>query len=174
MTRGRGGRGSVVCAATGNEYLRRIGFPSSNEFVVAVGACNDRGVRSAYSNYGKGLDLVAPSDDDRRQGITTTDVSLRRKGYSPGPYCDDFGGTSSATPLVAGIAALVLSANTSLKWDEVRDILTSTAEKIDGTKGRYKNGYSLQYGFGRVNADAAVSSAQRKRHRARRARGKKS
>jgi subtilisin family serine protease len=165
--RGRRGRGAIVCAASGNDGHARIDFPSSSRFAVAVGACNDRGVRSSYSNYGNGLAAVAPSDDDRRQGITTTDVTLRGKGYSGGAYCDDFGGTSSATPLAAGVAALVLSANKRLAWDDVRDILTSTADKIDAARGRYKNGYSLKYGFGRVNADAGVAAAQRKKHRRR-------
>lgn len=167
VTRGRRGRGSVVLAATGNENRPRISFPSSHARVVAVGACNDRGVRSGYSNFGDGIDLVAPSSDERRQGITTTDVSLRGKGYSTGAYCDDFGGTSSATPLAAGVAALVLSANRTLTWDEVRDILRSTADKIDTARGAYRRGYSLRYGFGRVNADAAVSSAQGGRRRRR-------
>ena len=159
VKRGRRGRGSIVCAATGNENTSRIGFPSSNDVVIAVGACNDEGVRSAYSNFGKGIDLVAPSDDEGRQGITTTDVTLRGKGYSSGAYCDDFGGTSSATPLVAGIAALVLSANRTLKWTAVRNILRSSAEKIDKKNGKYEDGYSIRYGFGRVNAEAAVSKA---------------
>jgi subtilisin family serine protease len=160
---GRRGLGSIVCAATGNEHASRIGFPSSNELVIAVGACNDSGVRSDYSNYGTGIDVVAPSDDEGHQGITTTDVNLRGKGYAAGAYCDDFGGTSSATPLVAGIAALVLSANKTLRWHVVRDILRNTAEKIDKSKGRYTDGYSIRYGFGRVNADAAVAAAQRRK-----------
>ena len=163
-TKGRQGRGSVVCVATGNNHKDRIRFPSTHEKVVAVGACNDRGRRSAYSNYGEGLDVVAPSSDDnlRRQRITTTDVNLRSKGYSKGAYCDNFGGTSAATPLVAGIAALVLSANPSLEWDDVREVLTSTAHKIDRTRGNYTRGYSLQYGYGRVDAEAAVLAAQRR------------
>jgi Subtilase family len=166
VTRGRGGRGSVVCVATGNEHASRIGFPSSDEHAVAVGACNDRGRHSAYSNRGQGVTVVAPSDDDSpRQGITTTDVSLRGKGYSTGAYCNDFGGTSSATPLVAGVAALVLSANRSLRWDEVRDVLTSTADKIDPSGGDYRSGHSLKYGFGRVNAEAAVTKAKGQRAR---------
>ena len=170
VTRGRGGRGSVVCVATGNEHASRIGFPASDDEAVAVGACNDRGRHSAYSNRGQGLTVVAPSDDDdtRRQGITTTDVNLRGKGYSTGAYCSDFGGTSSATPLVAGVAALVLSANRSLRWDQVRDVLTSTADKIDPAGGNYRSGHSLKYGFGRVNAEAAVIKA--KSYRARRGR----
>ena len=74
-------------------------------------------------------------------------VSLRGKGYSTGAYCSDFGGTSSATPLVAGVAALVLSANRSLRWDEVRDVLTSTADKIDPLgRQRHRSGHSLKYG----------------------------
>jgi len=170
-TRGRRGRGSVILAASGNEYARRIGFPSSNEYVMAVGACNDRAVRSKYSNYGEGLDIVAPSsDEDRnRQGITTTDVNLPGKGYTAGAYCDDFGGTSSATPLTAGVAALVLSANPRLSREVVQDVLTSTADKIDAKRGGYQQGYSTRYGYGRVNADAAVESAQRRKGRARRA-----
>ena len=171
ITRGRGGRGSVVCVATGNDHAARIGFPSSDENVVAVGACNDRGRHSAYSNRGAGITLVAPSDDDdtRRLGITTTDVSLRGKGYSSGAYCDNFGGTSSATPLVAGVAALVLSANRSLKWDQVRDVLTSTADKIDTAGGDYRSGHSLKYGHGRVNAEAAVSKAKSRARRSKKA-----
>jgi subtilisin family serine protease len=167
---GRRGRGAVVCVATGNEHATRIGFPATHDQVLAVGACNDRGQRSAYSNFGRGLDIVAPSDDDdpRRQGITTTDVTLRGKGYSNGAYCDDFGGTSSATPLVAGVAALVLSAKPSLRWDQVRDVLTGTAEKIDRANARYRDGYSLEYGFGRVNAEAAVAAARARKGRRRR------
>ena len=164
-TRGRGGRGSVTFAATGNEYATRIGFPARSEFVVAVGACNDRGVRSAYSNYGEGIDVVAPSGDDRRPGITTTDVSLPGKGYSAGAYCDDFSGTSSATPLAAGTAALVLSANAALRWADVYDILTSTADKIDAARAKYRKGFSPKYGFGRVNAAAAVAEAARRKRR---------
>lgn len=170
VTRGRGGKGSVVCAAAGNDNASRIGFPSSDDVVIAVGACNDRGRRSRYSNYGTGLTLVAPSGDDNRPGITTTDVNLRGKGYSSGAYCDDFSGTSSATPLAAGVAALTLSANRSLSWRDVRDILTATAEQIDTANGAYSQGYSLKYGSGRVNAEAAVVRALKRRIRKRKTR----
>jgi subtilisin family serine protease len=167
VTRGRRGRGAAVFAATGNDAEARVSFPASDARAIAVGACNDRGVRSEYSNYGRGLDLVAPSSDPGRPGITTTDVSLRGRGYSAGAYCSNFGGTSSATPLVAGVAALVLSANDSLLWDDVRAILRTTADKIDPVGGAYRKGCSAQYGFGRVNAEAAVQEALKQKARKR-------
>jgi subtilisin family serine protease len=126
-----------------------------------VGASNDQGKRSKYSNRGPGIQFVTPSDDiDRdRQGITTTDVSKKNRGYAKGAYCNDFGGTSSSTPLAAGIGALVLSVNPSLTWKQVRSILRGTADKIDRKGKTYKNGYSIHYGFGRLNAFKAVERA---------------
>ena len=109
------------------------------------------------SNYGPEVDVVAPGVH-----IFTTDI-MGTGGYSGGNYVPNFNGTSSATPLVAGIAALVLSANKTLRWHVVRDILRNTSEKIDKSKGRYTDGYSIRYGFGRVNADAAVAAAQRRK-----------
>jgi subtilisin family serine protease len=166
---GRGGKGALVFCATGNESRQAIGFPASHPSALAVGASNDQGKRSEYSNRGQGTQFVAPSSDpDRdRQGITTTDVSIKNRGYAKGAYCNDFGGTSSSTPLAAGIAALVLSVNPSLTWKQVRSILRATADKIDTEGKTYKKGYSIHYGFGRLNAfkavERAASGAKRKR-----------
>lgn len=160
---GRGGKGCLVFCATGNEYEPRIAFPANHQFALAVGASNDQAIRSDYSNYGQGIEFVAPSSDpDRdRPGITTTDVSATNRGYNPrGSYVNDFGGTSSATPLAAGIAALVLSVDPSLTWERVRDILRSSADKIDPRGGAYRDGYSRKYGYGRLNAHEAVRKAQ--------------
>ncbi len=162
---GRQGRGAAVFVATGNEYGREIGFPSYHPQAFGVGACNDRGRRSAYSNYGAGIDLVAPSGDEDNgcQSITTTDVSRRGRGYSSGAYCDDFSGTSAATPLAAGVAALVLSANDALTAEEVGEVLMTTADKVGGSAARYRGGVSTKYGHGRVNAEAAVGAALARR-----------
>jgi hypothetical protein len=161
---GRKGKGCAVFAATGNDRRSSIGFPSRHPRAFAVGASTSRGRRPRYSNYGEGLAFLAPSDDDDgRVGITTTDVSNRGKGYAPGSaYCHDFGGTSSATPLAAGIAALILSVNADLTWEQVGDILKRTADKIGGAQARYRRGYSTEYGHGRVNAAAAVEAAKAK------------
>ncbi len=170
---GRSGKGCLVFCATGNEARQRIGFPASHPSALGVGASNDQGKRSEYSNRGQGTQFVAPSSDPDldRQGITTTDVSIRNRGYASGAYTTDFGGTSSSTPLAAGIGALVLSVNPSLTWKQARSILRSTADKIDRSGGTYKKGYSIHYGYGRLNAFKAVkraaSGAKRKGTKAR-------
>ena len=111
--------------------------------------------------------MVAPSSGGAK-GIFTTDVSKPGRGFNIGSAAaggadglntNVFGGTSSATPLTAGIAALVLAANSSLSRDDVRNILQSTAEKI-GPAGSYDaNGHSDRFGFGQVDAAAAVDAA---------------
>jgi subtilisin family serine protease len=169
---GRDGKGCLVFCATGNGYQTTISFPARHPLAFGVGASNDQGRRSQYSNYGEGIQFVAPSSDrdSGRPGITTTDVSLRKRGFNPrSAYTRDFGGTSSATPLAAGIAALVLSVNPALTRAQVRDILRATAEKIDAQDGNYQDGYSLQYGYGRLNAYEAVKRAQARLARRRRA-----
>ena len=85
---------------------------------------------------------------------------------SPGNYCNandgtGFGGTSAATPLAAGVAALMLSVDPGLTPEAVRQILRGTAVKIDAANANYDaNGWSTQYGFGRVNAALAVQRAR--------------
>ena len=159
----RGGRGAIVVAASGNERQARVGYPAADPHVIAVGACSDQGVRSAYSNYGPELSVVAPSNGGLR-GIFTTDVSVDNRGFNTGSaaaggvdglFTSDFGGTSSATPLVAGIAALLLSKNPRLTRAEVKEVLEATADKI-GPKPYNRNGFNREYGYGRVNAAKAL------------------
>lgn len=77
-----------------------------------------------------------------------------------GKYSYRFSHTSSAAPLVSGIAALVLEANKGLNAIDVRDILASTADKINKTDAAYDgSGHSDNYGYGRVNALRAVAKA---------------
>ena len=86
--------------------------------------------------------------------ILDTDI-VGSAGYDDGDYFDHFGGTSAACPQVAGVAALVLSANSALTSDEVQTILQKSADRID----RYafdQNGWNEHVGHGRVNAHHAV------------------
>lgn len=156
--------------------------------VIAVSACTSLNKKSAYSSWGKEISVCAPSNNGHPnigfsltypringsfpgRGIVTTD-RLGPSGYSSSDYTNNFGGTSSACPLAAGVAALILSANPELSAAEVRDVLESTADKIidDSTDpqlgnafGNYDaNGHSLWFGYGKVNAYEAVLEAQRR------------
>jgi subtilisin family serine protease len=147
--------------------------------VIAVSASTSQNRKAAYSNWGKEISLCAPSnnfhplDPQLRlpgRSIWTSDNHHEGGGYSAGRYTGAFGGTSSATPLVAGIAALVRSANPELTAVEVRQILQETTDKItDGNadvilghcKGNYDgNGHCEWFGYGKVNAARAVQRAK--------------
>jgi subtilisin-like proprotein convertase family protein len=156
--------------------------------VITVSACTSENKKSAYSSWGKEISICAPSNNAHPvfgegithpgintvfsgRGITTTD-RVGPLGYSSSDYTTTFGGTSSACPLAAGIAALVLSANPELTATEVRDILEQTADKIEDNStdpqlglqlGTYdSNGHSEWFGYGKVNAFKAVTEAIRR------------
>jgi len=78
-------------------------------------------------------------------------------GWTPDDYKMNFGGTSAATPLAAGIAALMLSVNPSLTVEEIRGLMHNTCDKIGGVT--YTGGTNRFYGYGRVNAFKAVDAA---------------
>jgi subtilisin-like proprotein convertase family protein/subtilisin family serine protease len=103
-----------------------VGVPG----VLHVAALASTAQRSHYSNYGIGIGLTAPTNNVHKYwrmavhglGITTTTGS-------GGGLTTSFGGTSSATPLVAGVCGLILSANPGLTAEEVIAILKQTASK---------------------------------------------
>jgi subtilisin family serine protease len=82
-------------------------------------------------------------------------------GGADGLHTNSFGGTSSATPLVAGVAALMLSANPALGTDAIKEILADTAVQITNDHDPV-TGKSPRCGYGRVNAAAAVKAAAAK------------
>ncbi|MBF6166203.1 S8 family serine peptidase [Streptomyces gardneri] len=177
---GRAGKGCVVlfAAGNGNESVDNDGYAGFAK-VIAVAACNDTGKRSVYSDFGKAVWCAFPSSDfghrpfghpdPRTPGIWTVDRHGAR-GYNPGTaasgdaagdYTNDFGGTSSACPGAAGVVALMLSVNPDLTWTEVKDLLKGSCDKIDPQGGGYDaDGHSDKYGYGRVNALAAVRAAE--------------
>jgi len=171
VTQGRDGKGCIItfAAGNGNEDCKFDGYASYDK-VMAVSACNDTGKRCVYSDYGECVWCAFPSSDfgyspfnhpePVTAGIYTTD-RLGRAGYNTeGDYTDDFGGTSSSCPGVAGTVALMLSANPELTWMQVREIIKETSDKIDKAAGKYDSkGHSIYYGYGRVNAEKAVKRA---------------
>lgn len=158
----RNGRGVPVFCAAGNEEKDPVGFPASDPNAIAITASTDQAKLAWYSNVGPEASVCAPSNGGVR-GIFTSDVSIPERGFNigvaasggkDGLQTNDFGGTSSATPLVAGIAALMLSVDPTLSRQAIRETLQNTAEKIGS--GYKANGHSNKFGFGRVNAGKAV------------------
>jgi len=152
----------LIVAASGNYRESTVRYPASHKGVIAVGAINKNDRRSNYSNYGSALNVVAPGDS-----IYTTWFHLGGHQTGNFVYTDSslyINGTSFATPIVSGVAALILSVNPTLKWNEVRDIIERTAQKVDGydyatTPGRRNGTWHQEVGHGLVDAHAAVLAA---------------
>lgn len=186
------GVGASVGTNPTNPIVNSV-FPDPAGQTASIAVATD--TRSLYSPYGAAAarkpDLVAPSSTawnyDQWGGSVELDrlMSAVRVGSGttngcPAPatckdYARTFGGTSAATPIVAGAAALLLSARPQLNWVEVREILRRTCVRIDNVTGSGANAnaigqwrdldgdglpdYSAWYGAGRVDIDAAVAMA---------------
>lgn len=160
-------KGIVVVASQGNDHYSDVDnpqYPAAYEEVISVSAStpDDRKKTPGDSwetstswgtNYGKLLDIAAPG-----VCIFTTDIS-GSNGYAPGDYVS-FQKTSAAAPIVAGTAALVLSKNPGLSWQEVKIRLENSADKTSTYDYNYdanKPGHSMEMGYGRVNAEKAIT-----------------
>lgn len=153
IVQGRGGKGCIVVFCTGNDTSNVVKYPAALSNVIAVGSINSSGIKATSSNYGLNLNVVAPG-----VGITTTDIN--------GGYCYNYCGTSAACPHVAGVAALMLSANPNLTASQVKNIIEQTARKIRPERYVYTNTsahpngtWNDSVGYGLVNAYAAVTKA---------------
>ncbi|WP_024772660.1 S8 family serine peptidase [Aquimarina macrocephali] len=170
FTNGRGGKGCVIVFAAGNENNTNIRYPgNSNPDLLIVGAmspCAERknpnscdGESQWGSCYGSQLDIVAPGVK-----MPTTDRQ-GANGYSTSDYTQTFNGTSSACPVVAGVAALILSVNPNLTYSEVNNIIEQSAQKVGtytyaNAGGRPNGTWNNQMGYGLVDAHQAVLLAQ--------------
>ena len=125
-------------------------YPAKFSNVLAVGATNSsdqRITRAVYgweSNYGPELDVMAPGTS-----LYSTSVG--------GGYTSSFGGTSGATPHVAGLLALIKSVVPTKTNAELMDTVRNTADKVAGMGGQDFTNY---YGYGRINLDKALTYYQ--------------
>jgi len=185
VTTGRGGKGTIFTFASGNggadqDQSNKDGYANCI-FVNAIGAVTAAGTRSSYSEVGANLIACAPSNGGADPGIATTDrtgvdgynqsLALEPKNFTDRNYTNDFGGTSSASPLAAGVIALMLEANPNLGWRDVKEILLRSGRKVSSTDTDWisRTGgkpalplikHNHKYGGGMVDALAATSLAK--------------
>ena len=182
-TEGRGGLGAIVVFAAGNGSgpVDHDGFATHPD-TLTVGAVDAAGRHATYSNWGRAVDLVAPSGVgpegpfDVPAGLWTTDTAGRLGAHAPlglgeqygdarGHYTARFSGTSAAAPLVAGAAALLLSVDSSLSAMEVRALLTRNTDRQ--LPELQEGGHDLRLGHGRLHVGQAVADAVSSRAAAR-------
>lgn len=186
VTEGRGGLGMVIEVSGGNERANMADTAMSNftgaRYTIAVGAVDHLGKVTSYSTPGASLLVTAPGGVGTADqsvntgfGILSADV-VSDAGYnktvgSAGDYSYQNEGTSYSGPMVSGIAALMLQANPKLGFRDVSTILAMTARQTDITNPSWVTNsssawnlggmhFSRDYGFGLVDAKAAVHLAE--------------
>ncbi len=131
-------KNSVIVAAAGNNANNTPQYPAACNHAVAVSATDSSDNLASFSSYGSYVTVSAPG-----QGIVTT-----TKG---GSY-SSWSGTSFASPVAAGVAALVASANPQLSNAQIVDALKTSTDDLGSA------GYDMYFGYGRVNASKAVAA----------------
>ncbi|MEM1423484.1 MAG: S8 family serine peptidase [Planctomycetota bacterium] len=171
VNNGRDGKGVVFFVSGGNgkpfgDDANFNGFASSR-FTASVTAVDQNGNSPSYAEPGA-CHLVSAVSEGAGIRVTTTDL-VGPAGIngidSDLDSTNRFGGTSSATPQAAGVAALMLEANPALTWRDVHWILATTARRNDPSDAGWTQNdsglwFNHQYGFGLIDADAAVRAAE--------------
>ncbi|WP_309096882.1 S8 family serine peptidase [Streptomyces sp.] len=128
-------RGTSVVVAAGNENTNASSSsPANCGNVITVAATNRAGSRASYSNYGTVVDISAPGGETRTttaNGILST-LNSGTKTPSTENYAY-YQGTSMATPHVAGLAALMKSANSALTPAQIESAIKANARPLPGT-----------------------------------------
>lgn len=146
-------RGTIMVAASGNKGLsERVFAPASSPWVFAVGAVTSDFERSSFSNYaqiGRTVDFMAPGGEGNDCGT----IGIRSTFPDDAYAC--LAGTSMASPFLAGVAALILSQDSSLSPGQVKARLSQSA--------LFDSDYMTKesYGAGIVCADKALGAATR-------------
>ncbi len=132
-------RGSLVVCAAGNDNVRKNYYPASYQYAMSVAALDYNDTKADFSNYGSGVSVSAP-------GVQIY-ATLPSNGYG---YLN---GTSMASPIVAGTAALVRQKYPKLSPEQVMELIKATCDNIDFNNPNYVGAL----GSGKINAYRAVS-----------------
>ncbi|OIU67696.1 S8 family peptidase [Rossellomorea aquimaris] len=159
-------KGAVIVAASGNDGFEEVSYPASSKYAISVGSTNKLNIVSDFSNYGTGLDMVAPGSEI--------------PALLPDGNVSYMSGTSMAAPHVSAAAGLLLSQKPGLAAGEVEKLLTETSrdiafEELDNPMNQYEEdpyqyeeeypypeeellpGYDMVSGWGSLNALSAYS-----------------
>jgi len=137
------GKGAVIVCAAGNDGLNDVIFPAAYDGVLSVGNTNRDDKKDNSSNYGRDLDVCAPG---------TAIYNTWQSSAQPYRYLS---GTSMASPLVAGLAGLVIDQFPNYTPLQIIEQIRVTADNIDNLNPRFE--YLL--GSGRINAYKALSNS---------------
>jgi serine protease len=138
---------AVLICASGNDGEAEVDYPGAYDGCLTVGAValhepGEEGVRSEFSNYGAELDLVAPGEDVVQEGWTAEFGTAYFRAS----------GTSTATPHVSAVAAMMIARAGTMDVDAVRQAIVETAQDIGAA------GWGPETGWGEVDAAAAVDT----------------
>jgi len=156
---GRGGKGTIIVFAAGNDSQDIGNDESAIPEVIAVGASDIDNQKAWYSNHGTELDVLAPGGYD--VGITTLDplgtdgVGTLSNDYLKALDGHSFIGTSASTPIVSGVIALMLEQNPNMTLAEVTEALHNKSDKIGNIE--YVNGHNNYYGYGKINVEKLLN-----------------
>jgi serine protease len=133
-------RGALVVCAAGNDNSSDLFYPADYDGVLSVAATGSNDIKASYSNYGEKIGVCAPGS-----GIYST--------WQPDTYAT-LTGTSMASPLAAGVAALVTGKFPQYNSEQVREQVRINCDNISSLNP----GYTNLLGTGRVNAFNSVSN----------------
>ncbi|MEQ8170318.1 MAG: S8 family serine peptidase [Candidatus Eremiobacterota bacterium] len=137
-------KGIVVIAAAGNNGYSRSDFPANIPGVISVGSVEQDGKRSSFSNYGTDVDIYAtgnkvygayPEGNHSQTGAIPYTTQTGKKTYDVGT------GTSFSTPLVSGLAGLIVSRDSSLKGEKLINQIVNYADYLEQLGGKRINVY---------------------------------
>jgi thermitase len=135
------GKNCIIVAAAGNNGSPTAMYPAACANVMGISATEADDTKASFSNYGSHIAVAAPGNI-----IWTT------QNDNTYPY-GGWWGTSLATPVVAGLAGLVASANASLSNSQIVAIIKNNADDLGSA------GFDTSFGWGRINARRAVAAA---------------
>ncbi len=136
--------GVTLFASSGNSYSSTMSYPAGMTNVIGVGSTTNKDQKSSFSTYNSSVDVSAPGSSIYAT-MPTYPVAINGQNYA---YLS---GTSMASPMAAGVGALVLSKNSSFTPAQIQSRLQSTANDL-GTTGRDDS-----FGYGRLNAYNSVT-----------------